>query len=261
MDSVRMQLVRRDRRPDPAARAAVRPVAARSRLHQGLRAGRARERRPVHARRAVDGDGDRAARQRRRGGRAVPHAQPDQPHAHPGRRRALPGRALRGGGRRLHAPGAHRARRLDLVHRLGGLDVSARARVDPRSHASRRLLRDRAVHSRVVARLRRALAARAEPLRDRRGESRAHAAAASPRRCWTGSWSMPRRSRWSTTARCTGCGWSWANPWPEPAVDPALGRSVARLAEEELRGRLRSGQPSPHPAYADGSDSRLHVLP
>ena len=46
--------------------------------------GRPRERRPVHARRALDGDGDRAARQRRRGGRAVPHAQPDQPRAHAG---------------------------------------------------------------------------------------------------------------------------------------------------------------------------------
>ena len=38
------------RRPHPAADAAVRPHAARSRLHQGLRARRARERRAVHAR-------------------------------------------------------------------------------------------------------------------------------------------------------------------------------------------------------------------
>ena len=51
-------------------------------LHQGLSARRARERRPVHARRRLDRDGAGAARQRRRGGRALPHAEPDQPHAH-----------------------------------------------------------------------------------------------------------------------------------------------------------------------------------
>ena len=65
------------------------------RLHQGLPARRAGERRPVHPRRGLDGDGAGAARERRRGGRALPHAQPGQPHAHRGRRRALQGRAVR----------------------------------------------------------------------------------------------------------------------------------------------------------------------
>ena len=54
---------------DPAACAALRSHAARSRLHQGLRAGRARERRPVHACRALGGaraGGARPARPRRR---------------------------------------------------------------------------------------------------------------------------------------------------------------------------------------------------
>ena len=54
------------RRPDPAARSAVRPSALEPRLHQGLRARRARERRPVHARRGLDRDGVRRARRRRR---------------------------------------------------------------------------------------------------------------------------------------------------------------------------------------------------
>ena len=55
------------RRPGPAVHAAVRHDAARPRLHQRLRAGRARERRAVHARGALDGDRLRDARRRRRG--------------------------------------------------------------------------------------------------------------------------------------------------------------------------------------------------
>ena len=68
----------------PASSSCSHPRSTRRRsipVHQGLRAGRARERRPVHPRGAVDGDGDRAPGQRRRGGRAVPHAESDQPHA------------------------------------------------------------------------------------------------------------------------------------------------------------------------------------
>ena len=51
------------REGDSAARAAIRSGAVRPRLHQGLRAGRPRERWPVHARRDLDGDGDRASGQ------------------------------------------------------------------------------------------------------------------------------------------------------------------------------------------------------
>ena len=65
--------------------AAVRPLGAGPRLHQGLSARRAGERRAVHPRRGLDGDGARPAGERRRGGRAVPHAQPGEPHAHGGR--------------------------------------------------------------------------------------------------------------------------------------------------------------------------------
>ena len=56
-------------------------------LHQGLSAGRPRERRPVHARGGLGRDGAGAARQRRRGGGVLPHAQPGQPRAHGRRRR------------------------------------------------------------------------------------------------------------------------------------------------------------------------------
>ena len=51
-------------------------------LHQGLPARHSRERRAVHARRALDRDCAGAPRAGRRGDGAVPHAQPDQPHAH-----------------------------------------------------------------------------------------------------------------------------------------------------------------------------------
>ena len=46
--------------------------------------------------------------------------------------RALQGRALRGRRRRVHRRRHTRPRRLDLVHRLGQLDVSGRAGGDPR---------------------------------------------------------------------------------------------------------------------------------
>ena len=124
-------------RPDRPAHAALRPLGAGARLHQGLPARAARERRPVHARGGLDGDGDGEARLRRRGGGAVPHAQPREPHAHRGRRPALQGRAVRARGRRVRAPRARRPRRLDLVHGLGRLDVPGRAREHPRLPAAR----------------------------------------------------------------------------------------------------------------------------
>ena len=48
-------------RADPAAGPAVRSIGRRPRLHPGLRPGRAGERRPVHARRDLGGDGVRRA--------------------------------------------------------------------------------------------------------------------------------------------------------------------------------------------------------
>ena len=70
-----------------AAQPAVRSIDAGAGLHQGLSAGRPRERRPVHARGRVDRDGPGQTGKRRRGDGVLPHAEPDQPWPHAGRRR------------------------------------------------------------------------------------------------------------------------------------------------------------------------------
>ena len=88
MDAVRARADRARIAARPPARSALRSLGAGPRLHQGLSAGRPRKRRPVHACGGLGGDGAGPARQRRRGRRAVPHAQPDQPHPHAGRRRS-----------------------------------------------------------------------------------------------------------------------------------------------------------------------------
>ena len=66
MDAVYTHLVRRDDALIQLLDAAVRHVDAVSRLHPRLRSRRARERRPVHARRDLGGDGVRGAGRRRR---------------------------------------------------------------------------------------------------------------------------------------------------------------------------------------------------
>ena len=106
--------------------------AARPRIHQGLPAGHPRERRPVHARRHLVGDRVRDARRRRQGRRAVFAAEPHPSRQHARRHPSVQGRALRGVRRRLRRAGPRRPRRMDLVHRFGGMDVSGRTRVDPR---------------------------------------------------------------------------------------------------------------------------------
>ena len=54
---------------------------------------------------------------------------------HAGGGRGVQGRAVRRGGRRLRAASAHRPRRLDVVHRFGGLDVPADRRDASRAAA------------------------------------------------------------------------------------------------------------------------------
>ena len=71
MASFEEHLVRRPRGPRLASRAAVRPHAARARLHQGLRARRAGKWRAVHACGDLGDHRLRGARRRRQGGRAV----------------------------------------------------------------------------------------------------------------------------------------------------------------------------------------------
>ena len=230
-----------------APHAALRPVGAGSRLHQGLSAGRARERRPVHPRRGVGRDGDGPPGQRRRGGRALPHAQPRQPHADPGRRRALQGRAVRARRRRLRPPRPRRARRLDLVHGLRGLDVPRRPREHPRACAARRVLRDRSLHPVVVARLRDRLAVRRARATRSRSRTRSAAAAASRRRSWTAPPSIPRPSRWSTTARPTRCGWCWARASGRPRRRSRKARRRPPSARSATRcgPRAEAGSRSP----------------
>ena len=63
--------------PHPALRSALRQIRAQSRLHQSLRAGRARKRRTVHARRHLGRDGLRRTRRYRARVAITEHAQPD----------------------------------------------------------------------------------------------------------------------------------------------------------------------------------------
>ena len=125
-------------RPHRAAHAAVRPDAAGPRLHQGLRPGRARERRAVHAR----GDVGRArvphARGRRGSARPPRPRQPDQPLADARGRGPLPGRAVRRRRRRLQRAPARGPRRLDLVHGLGVLVLHGRRPAPARASGRRR---------------------------------------------------------------------------------------------------------------------------
>ena len=109
------------------------------------------------------GEGDKAAD-------AVRPAQPDQPCAHAGGDRALQGRTLCRRGRRLFSRAACRARRLDLVHRLGRLDVSRRHGGHP-GHPPRGGFSDRrSLHSGGMAGIRGDGEAGCDPLRYSRRE-------------------------------------------------------------------------------------------
>ena len=79
---------------------------------------------------AALGDGDKAAE-------LFSLLNPINHAQHARRRAALQGRAVRRGRRRLLRAAARRARRLDLVHGLGRLDVPRRHRVDPGPPASK----------------------------------------------------------------------------------------------------------------------------
>ena len=114
---------------DPASGTALRQVEPQPRLHQGVRPRCARKWRPVHARGHLDGDGLRGdGRSEASVGTLYAHQPGDSRRESRGDRR-LSGRAVRGGRRRLCRAAAHGPRRLDLVHRLGRLDVSAHHRI------------------------------------------------------------------------------------------------------------------------------------
>ena len=219
--------------------------AARSRLHQGLSARHPRERRPVHARRALVGDRLRDARRRRQGGRAVLAPESDQsrrararasiatrssptsspPTSTPSRRtsaaaagpgtRARPAGCIAPGSKRCSASGCGRTRSSSIPASRG----PGRASRSP--SATARALRDRGRES-----------ARREPRR------RAHRARRRER---------PMRSRRSsacaTTARPIACGSCSADARRGPGsalADAALELRQRRLSMKALRATLPS---------------------
>ena len=154
MAAVERELIRPQDQRGAAVHAAIRQDAARSRLHQGLSAGHPRERRPVHACRAVVGHGIRRTRRGRQGSRAVLPAQSHQPRPHAVRCASLQGGTLCHRRRRLWHRATCRARRLDLVHRLGGMDAARRHREHPRAASGGRCPASRPVHPEDLAALR-----------------------------------------------------------------------------------------------------------
>ena len=158
MDALDAHLVRREHGliqllDPPFDKSALEPG-----LHQGLRARRARERRPVHARRDLGGDGvRRAGRQPSARGSCSRMINPVNHARHADGDRHLQGRALRRRGRRLRRRAAHRPRRLDLVHRLGRLDVPADAGIAAGPAARRRQAAHRALPAGELAGIQAAL--------------------------------------------------------------------------------------------------------
>ena len=89
---------------------------------------------------ALQGDGDRAFE-------LFQMLNPNHARGQSERGRYLQGRAVRRGGGRVYGERTSRARRVDVVHRLGELDVSRRPRIHTRVPAARRDAVHRAVHS------------------------------------------------------------------------------------------------------------------
>ncbi len=140
-------------RAHPAPRSALRQVGCGPRLHQGLCAGRARERGAIHPRRRLGGDGLRGAGRRAARVGADHHDQPGQPRHHPGSHRHLQGGALRGRGGRLRGGAPHRTRRLDLVHGVGRVDVPLDPGVPAGAAPRRGPVAHRAVPARTLERV------------------------------------------------------------------------------------------------------------
>ena len=104
-------------------RSSLRPFRAESGVHHGVSAGHARKRRTVYARRDVDGDGVGAPAGRGPRRASAPDDESDRTQPDTGGCGAVPGRTLCRSCGRLRGGGACRAMRLDMVHRVGWLDV------------------------------------------------------------------------------------------------------------------------------------------
>ena len=140
------------RRPLAAADAAVRSHGADARLHPGYVPG-VRENGGQYTHAALWtvlafarlGDGDRAME-------LFAMLNPANKTRDAGGCRPLPRRAVRRRRRRVLEPRAHRPRRVDVVHRVGGVDVSGRDRGAAGIDAQPRRLAHRPVHSRTTGR-------------------------------------------------------------------------------------------------------------
>ena len=139
-------------RSDAAARSALRAQRSPTRATSApIRPGIRENGGPVHARRAVDGARAHAGSAGRPG--AAPLLRLLNPIYHgddPRGRGALPRRAVRRRGRRVFGGRARRARRLDLVHGLGRVDVSHRARARARRAPPRQDAVDHALRARAT---------------------------------------------------------------------------------------------------------------
>ena len=199
------------RQADPALRPAIRQGDVAAGLHQGLRAGHPRERRPVHARRHLGGAGHGVARPRRPSAGTVEPAQPGLPRHHPRGSRALQGRAVRRLRRRLRRSAAHRPRRLDLVHRLGRLAVSRRPGSDSRLPPGGQHAPPRAVRAARLAGVRGHLSPRVRDVPNSGGQPGRRRTAVSGPSPWTVSQCRAASCRSWTTAASTTSGSNWVN--------------------------------------------------
>ena len=189
------ELVRPERWTHAPAHAAVRRAEPGPWIHPRVPRGCPRERRSVHARRAVDRAGSRAPRRRRSRDAAALDAEPAQPRAHTGGRRAIPSRALRRRGGRIRRARARRTRRLDVVLRRRVGDVPRSPPRHPRREARRRAPPDRSVRRAQLEEVRGDV-----PRRRRCRARRRRQPARRPARRRVARDRRPARARWSRSA-------------------------------------------------------------
>src|ERR1019366_8778138 len=206
-----------------AVHATVRPYVARSRLYQGLSTRHPGKWRPVHARRDLVGHGTRDARPRESGGRSVRATQSNHSFEHARRPAALQGRALCHRCRHLFGRSARRTRWVDVVQRLGRLDVPDRSRMHPGVSPPGPQLAAPALRARKLPRLRDRLQVSLCPLQHFGRQS----ARCQPRHC-------ARRARWPSAAARAGSNCvGGRRRHPQRASDPRRRLGCQRL--ERLR--------------------------
>ena len=170
-DGVRGEATDPTRRPPRAALlSALRPDDPRSRIHQGIPPGHSRKRRAVHPRGGLVGRGIRHARRGRQSRAALQPTQPD-PSREPSRdpRPIQNGAVCRCRGR-LFGATPRRGRRMDLVHRVGGLALPRGPGTNPRIPQARFRSLHRPLHPPSLGGLRDQLSPRHRSVSDHRRE-------------------------------------------------------------------------------------------